>query len=554
MSDKVCEYLRQQRDLSAVERFSEAHEAGALPHQAKYYKSLLPASAPAAGEQYAFEVDLDRCSGCKACVTACHNLNGLDETETWRAVGLLDGRSGPAAAPAAPAWKSGALVARPVADVDTPSLEAPRFYHQHVTAACHHCADPACLNGCPVKAYDKSAATGIVKHLDDQCIGCQYCTYMCPYGVPQYNPRRGIVRKCDMCSGRLSAGEAPACVQACPNEAIRITLVKTKDAGKDFPLPGAPAADFTKPTTRYVTKRGFPPEAQPQDRGVLQPQHAEWPLVFMLVLTQASVGAFAALPFFSGDAFRWGALAAAVAAHAGLALATLHLGRPLFAYRVVLGLKTSWLSREAVVFGLFAGPATLAAALPWLPTLLERLPFALPFAIPAPVLDPRLPRLFAAASVLPGLAGVWCSAKIYMATPRAWWASPSTAAKFFLTAANLGPALLAAAGAGHPALFLFAVAAGIAKGVVEAGILKHKKDGLSTALGRTALLLTGHFKTLFQLRGALGISSLFFLGAACVLRSWPVAVVGFLLRLGAEILERHLFFRAVAPPRMPGNA
>ena len=42
-----------------------------------------------------------------------------------------------------------------------------------------------CLNGCPVLAYEKDPVTGIVRHLDDQCIGCQYCMLKCPYDVPQ---------------------------------------------------------------------------------------------------------------------------------------------------------------------------------------------------------------------------------------------------------------------------------------------------------------------------------------------------------------------------------
>ncbi|HEX9506293.1 MAG TPA: 4Fe-4S dicluster domain-containing protein, partial [Acidimicrobiia bacterium] len=180
----VDRWLSEQADLSAVERFAQRHEGELVPRQARYYRDLIPLSAPGPGQQYGFEVDLDACTGCKACVTACHSLNGLDDDESWRSVTLLTGGS------------------------------ATQPFQQTVTAACHHCVDPACLNGCPVDAYEKDPVTGIVSHLDDQCIGCSYCTLSCPYEVPVYNRGRGIVRKCDMCTGRLAVGEAPACVQA----------------------------------------------------------------------------------------------------------------------------------------------------------------------------------------------------------------------------------------------------------------------------------------------------------------------------------------------------
>src|SRR5689334_8346580 len=204
----IDELLAEQQQLTAVERFARKHEDGALPAQARYYQDLIPLTKPQRGEQYAFAVDLDSCTGCKACVSACHSLNGLDEDETWRSVGLLHG--GTEAEP----------------------------YQQIVTTACHHCIDPACLNGCPVLAYEKDPDTGIVRHLDDQCIGCQYCVLKCPYDVPKYSPRRGIVRKCDMCHGRLAVGEAPACVQACPSEAISIQLVASAEVERNCAVPG----------------------------------------------------------------------------------------------------------------------------------------------------------------------------------------------------------------------------------------------------------------------------------------------------------------------------
>ncbi|TWT46388.1 Anaerobic dimethyl sulfoxide reductase chain B [Thalassoglobus neptunius] len=190
--------LDEQKTLTAVEEFSINHDQESAPSQSRYYSKLMPVSVPGEGEQYAFEVELDRCSGCKACVTACHSLNGLDESETWRDVGLL----------------IGGTESNPVM--------------QHVTTACHHCVEPGCLTACPVNAYEKDPQTGIVRHLDDQCFGCQYCTLACPYNVPKYHSKKGIVRKCDMCSSRLDVGEAPACVQACPHEAISIKVVNSR--------------------------------------------------------------------------------------------------------------------------------------------------------------------------------------------------------------------------------------------------------------------------------------------------------------------------------------
>src|SRR5687768_7710303 len=119
----IDRYLRQQREPSAVESFAAEHSA--LDGRERTYSRLIPLTRPEPGQQYSFEVDLDACSGCKACVTACHSMNGLDESETWRSVGVLVG--------------------------GTSSLPV----IQHVTSACHHCLEPACADGCPVLAYEK---------------------------------------------------------------------------------------------------------------------------------------------------------------------------------------------------------------------------------------------------------------------------------------------------------------------------------------------------------------------------------------------------------------
>ena len=333
----------------------------------------MPTRSPQAGEQYGFEVALDACSGCKACVTACHALNGLDEHETWRDVGVLH-----SIAPLA--TKQSNLL---------PSQQESAFL-QHVTTACHHCIEPGCLLGCPTNAYEKDPVTGIVRHLDDQCFGCQYCILACPYEVPKYNPRLGIVRKCDMCSQRLAVGEAPACVQACPNHAISIRLVNQAEqyalTSSGELLPTAPLSAITRPTSRYHTSRTIPESVSATNLEQALPQHGHPPLTLMLVLTQASFGTFlftAGLLFWqyltginivSADVVAMAAAISWLSCAAGLACSTLHLGRPWLAFRAVVGIRHSWLSREAVALGGYFGTLSLFV-LPLVVSLLSSVAF-----------------------------------------------------------------------------------------------------------------------------------------------------------------------------------
>src|SRR5262249_1442386 len=74
-STLLLRLLNEQRQLTAVEAFANSDLHAATHSRPAMYRALLPASQPGPGQQYAFDVDLDHCSGCKACVTACHSLN-----------------------------------------------------------------------------------------------------------------------------------------------------------------------------------------------------------------------------------------------------------------------------------------------------------------------------------------------------------------------------------------------------------------------------------------------------------------------------------------------
>jgi formate dehydrogenase iron-sulfur subunit len=555
----IDQLLAEQRTLTAVESFARQHGRNEFPAQARHYRDLIPLTAPAAGEQYAFEVELDKCSGCKACVTACHNLNGLDDNETWREVGLL--------VPEAKRRRSDAV---PVPlEFRSPTPDASRATStttalQHVTTACHHCVDPGCLNGCPVLAYEKDPITGIVRHLDDQCIGCQYCVLKCPYDVPKYNARLGIVRKCDMCSSRLAVGEAPACVQACPNEAIRITKVNTnivtiefRERGKEF-LHGAPAGDYTLPTTRYVTPTFLSAGSETSesrsplpgvtlmaaDATALQPQPAHLPLVVMLVLSQASVGVavMAALQQPAPLSLLFFSLALAVV---GLGSSVFHLGRPLGAWRAFLNLKRSWMSREIVVFGMF--PPLVAAAIA--------------LAYGAPVQDPAwVLKLLRAGSELGapimGLVGVFCSVMIYHDTRRPLWHLRRSLPLFFGTMLALGAAGVALFKP-SPTLLTTLILISSAKCLLEVFILRHVTDGELTPLKKTALLITGRFRQVAFGRlvclvlGGIGLPLLLITNPFP--SPLPVVMLAFGLLLAGELLERFLYFTTVVAPKMPGG-
>ena len=564
----IDDLLENQRALTAVERFSDAHDRGGI--RAARYRDLLPSGRLTPGKQLAFEVDLDKCTGCKACVTACHALNGLDEGEAWREVGTLVSED----------WR--------------------RPFQQVVTTACHHCVDPGCLRGCPVLAYEKDSVTGIVRHLDDQCIGCQYCVLMCPYDVPKYSEARGIVRKCDLCAQRLDVGEAPACVQACPNEAIRITIVDQEELRTKFNsrgtqpragqsnlqpptsnlgaialpltgssrvnlfLPASPDPSLTVPTTLYVSKRALAPDLVPVEVHPERLQPAHWPLAWMLVLTQGAVGVFAlssAMPMAERRAL---ATAAFCAALAGVLASVAHLGRPSRAWRSFLGVRRSWLSREILAFGGFLGLAAWAAGAMWLGGSGRG-----PSSVPAPS-----PDVLFWVTVGIGLVGVCCSGMVYHATGRVAWRGTRSLGRFFGTTAVLG---FAVAWAVAVAMSMESRAPWFALGLVLATILKlageHRlfrladgewaedawpRDGDFDAwsLRRSAGLMRDRFGVVTRLRFAGGWMGGVVLPMAGLL--WPqggalLAGAGVVLCFGGELAERFLFFRVVIPPRMPGS-
>ena len=347
------------------------------------------------GEQYRFHFDATACVGCRCCEVACNEQNNNPADIKWRRVGEMEGG------------------------------EFPAVMQLFNSMSCNHCLDPQCLIGCPTESYIKIEETGIVVHDDNTCIGCQYCTWNCPYGVPTYHEERHIVTKCHMCHERLEVGESPACVQACPSGAIMIETVnvkqwKERDISSQGNMPFLPDASITNATTRYTLPENIPEDIFERDEHIIKPAHSELPLVFMTVLTQISLGAFFALmmgnilSLFGLSSPNWVmAVVAMLPAALGLPLSALHLGRPLLAMTAMKNIKTSWLSREALALGVFTGMMSLDVGLYYfeIPKLLHVIFEIVTFGI--------------------GIFGIYAQSMIYRIKARPSWDRVTTNLKFF---------------------------------------------------------------------------------------------------------------------------
>jgi formate dehydrogenase iron-sulfur subunit len=466
-------------------------------------QSRLP-RAPGPGEQYRFHFNMTKCIGCKCCVVACNEQNGNPADILWRRVGEIEGGTYP----------------------DT---------HRHyLSMGCNHCLEPTCLTGCPVDAYSKDGVTGIVRHSADACIGCQYCTWNCSYGVPQFNPERGVVGKCDMCYGRLTRGQEPACAAACPEDAIQIEVVDVVAWRKDYQesanSPGMPSADDSLSTTRITLPGKMPADVNKVDLGHLHPEAAHWPLVVMTVLTQLSAGAFTAiwlLQALGAESHRAAAAVALFVAILALTSSTLHLGRPIHAVRAVKMWRRSWLSREVLLFTLFAVAATAHSAALWLAA-------------------PGSGWLGGLTAVL-GVCGVGASARLYLVPGRPAWNSPLTIAEFASTTALLGAAcanVLTHAGPNSRyAVFWFCLCTFAVAGIKLLRLVRSRRHELHGSWQ----LLTGLFQNHLLIRFLLPCAGLALLPFAAV--TWiPIALA--VLMVAGELLGRYLFFVSVVPTNM----
>jgi Ni/Fe-hydrogenase subunit HybB-like protein/Fe-S-cluster-containing dehydrogenase component len=152
-------------------------------------------------------VDLSLCIGCRMCEHACKQANNLPPESGD--IGNQD---------------VFATARRPTPDAHTVinAYTPPGSDTVYAKSNCLHCQHASCVSACIVGALRKQD-DGAVTYDAWKCIGCRYCMVACPFQIPTYTYDKAftpLVRKCELCKERTSAGKLPACVAACPRQTM----------------------------------------------------------------------------------------------------------------------------------------------------------------------------------------------------------------------------------------------------------------------------------------------------------------------------------------------
>jgi formate dehydrogenase iron-sulfur subunit len=151
-------------------------------------------------------IDVTKCIGCKACQAACLEWNDLREE-----VGINEGSYTNPHDLTANSW----TLMRFAETEENGTLE-----WLIRKDGCMHCADPGCLKACPSPGAIIQYSNGIVDFHEENCIGCGYCIAGCPFNIPRLSKKDSKVYKCTLCSDRVAVGLEPACIKACPTQAL----------------------------------------------------------------------------------------------------------------------------------------------------------------------------------------------------------------------------------------------------------------------------------------------------------------------------------------------
>lgn len=145
-------------------------------------------------------IDTTKCVGCQQCQIACQKNKNLPVDTKQRQL---------------------SAVSPSVVQMMNVSTDPAKQDVKPVKKQCMNCLNPACVAACTVGALQKRA-DGPVIYDSNRCIGCRYCMYACPFGIPtfEWNQQFSLIQKCDECAARQDQGKLPACVESCPAKAL----------------------------------------------------------------------------------------------------------------------------------------------------------------------------------------------------------------------------------------------------------------------------------------------------------------------------------------------
>ncbi|HSG49593.1 MAG TPA: 4Fe-4S dicluster domain-containing protein [Longimicrobiales bacterium] len=177
------------------------------------------------GVLFGYAFNISKCKGYRECVRGCLEENNQDRRSGIQYIRIFEMEGGEVD------FEHGTAEYQ---------YEVPREGHVYIGTQCFQCANPPCVEVCPVSAT-WAEPDGIVVIDYDWCIGCRYCIAACPYWARRFNwsepyippedfnpnqhylgnrPRRkGCVEKCMFCVQRTRVGRLPACAEACPTGA-----------------------------------------------------------------------------------------------------------------------------------------------------------------------------------------------------------------------------------------------------------------------------------------------------------------------------------------------
>jgi len=154
--------------------------------------------------------DSSKCTACRGCQVACKQWWGL-EAETTTNRGTYENP---------PDLSADTWVKIRFNEISNGNGGVEWIFTRQ---SCMHCTDAACVKVCPTKALYYHPL-GFVAYNKDLCSGCGYCVEFCPFDVPRAkgNDITGIrkIDKCILCGDRIANGQEPACVKACPTDAL----------------------------------------------------------------------------------------------------------------------------------------------------------------------------------------------------------------------------------------------------------------------------------------------------------------------------------------------